>query len=430
MDLDLLNLPIIDFHSHLSAKDIYNNRQFDTIENFLLNNDHYKWRLIKNGGFYLTDSYTPDSYTPEDFYVFYDSLKNVVQNPIKQWFNIEMNDIFGISNPLSYNKYELRDMLNLRLNDKKYIISDILNTYNVELIYTTDDPCDTLEYHRLVNSTHNTCVLPTYRADSLITINSNWIGYINKLAKVNAVDKPTNATQLQILVEESIKRFYDAGSELIDISLSEIPRDLIPTPYLYSNVITRKLNGFSTSVEETESIQRWLIRVIIETANKYKMVVQLHLGAQRNNDINAYTKFGEDIGNDSIGNSLNIKLLTEILNLVVDQKYILYNSNPSDMYALVTLADSFGDNVKIGPPWWFLDNSKYINEFISTFDSISVFGSFIGMTTDSRSFASISRHHWFRSIVLKYLNKYCTDDEKSYLATKIFYTNPKTFLNV
>lgn len=426
MNSDLISLPIIDFHSHLSAEDIYRHKDYDTIEDFLLTNDHYKWRIIKNSGY---DFIPSDSYRPIDFYNFYDSLKNTARNSVKEWFNLEMNEILNISNPLSYTKYDLREIANKSLHKNQ--IERIINKYNVEVIYTTDDPCDILQYHQLINSNKSKLtVLPTFRADPLVMINSNWVNYISKLAEVNSVEKPANATQLKMLVEKSIKRFRDVGSRLIDISLSEIPWDLVPTPYLYSNVLARKLNGFSTSVEETQSIQRWMIRIIIEAANKYQMVVQLHLGAQRNNDTNAYTKFGKDIGNDSIGNSLNVNLLAEILNYVDNQKFILYNSTPSDTYKLITLADSFGDNVKVGPPWWFLDNAKNVSEFISTLDNISVLGSFIGMTTDSRSFASLSRHHWFRRIVLEYLNKYCTEDETKYIAEKIFYTNPKTFLNV
>jgi len=425
----VINLPVIDFHSHLSAEEIYNSVQHKTISNFLLTEDHYKWRLIKNNGF----NFSPrKNYTKKDFFVFYDSIKNTINNPVKEWFILEMEDILNIKFPLSYDKNTLWDIANDALKIDQ--IKNIIELYNIELIYTTDDPCGNLYYHKKINNSSNfkIKVLPTYRADLLFEINDyTWLKYIQNLSKINNIKYPTNTKELLNLINISLKRFNKLGSKLTDISLSELPKLTKSYEEIENDINLLLKRGIIKGGEETkQNIQRWMLFNFITLVNKNKMIIQLHLGPKRNNSTINFDKYGKNIGCDSIGNSIDINILSNILNETefLNQKFILYNSNPTDTYKLITLADSF-NNIKVGPPWWFLDNKKNIKEFIYTFDSISVLGSFIGMTTDSRAFSSLSRHKWFREIVIDYLINNTDDiEEIKNIAEKIFYKNIYNFL--
>jgi glucuronate isomerase len=43
-------LPIIDFHNHLSPKQIAEDHQFDNLGQLWLDGDHYKWRAMRYNG--------------------------------------------------------------------------------------------------------------------------------------------------------------------------------------------------------------------------------------------------------------------------------------------------------------------------------------------------------------------------------------------
>ena len=43
-------LPIVDYHSHLSARDIAEDRQYNNLTEAWIDTDPYKWRLMRTAG--------------------------------------------------------------------------------------------------------------------------------------------------------------------------------------------------------------------------------------------------------------------------------------------------------------------------------------------------------------------------------------------
>lgn len=431
----LLSLPIIDYHSHLSAKDILENRKWESPTEWFLAEDHYKWRVIRTA----TGEFKPHPkhFTFYHFDKFLDTLELMADNPVKTWFKLELKLIFGIDD-FDFKFRSRKDQFNKikKKLEKDSIIPELLSKFNVETIYTTDDPTGDLEAHSKLKGNISTEVLPTFRVDGIFDFSNmtNWKNYIKKLVeRVSFHGWPKNYNELERVLSQSLTRYISIGSRLIDISLPSIHKTRLSFKAC-GEILNQVLTGEKTTLSENEikDIQYYLLLVIMRIANSKDMIVQLHLGPIRNVSSSMKSLFGKDIGCDTIGNGLDFEGLGDFLDDVerhfLNQKMIIYNSNPNDLYPLITMVDSFGPNIKIGPPWWFLDNEKMIREFLDAIDSISVLGSFIGMTTDSRSFGALVRHLWFREIVIDHLYYKCSMEEIENICTKIFYKNAKEFI--
>jgi glucuronate isomerase len=141
-------------------------------------------------------------------------------------------------------------------------------------------------------------------------------------------------------------------------------------------------------------------------------VMQLHLGALRNNNTRMLQALGQDTGFDSIGDFGIALPLAKFLDRLNSNnklsKTVIYNINPRDNELIASMIGNFQDGsspgkIQYGPAWWFLDQKDGIEKQIAALSNMSLLSRFIGMTTDSRSFLSFPRHEYFRRILCKLL---------------------------
>jgi glucuronate isomerase len=406
--------PIIDFHCHLSPSMIADDRKFMNITEAWLEGDHYKWRAMRTNG--IDEKYcTGKASDAEKFGKWAETVPVTVGNPLYHWTHLELARYFNIFELLSPSTaagiYENTSAL---LQTQEFSIRSLLKKMNVEVVCTTDDPADTLEYHRKLKGTFDIIILPTWRPDNAIRTDDpvKFKAYIEKLSQASGIDIRDFATLIEAL-ENRHGYFHDMGARSSDHGLDRF----FFTSFSASEadkILKKILKGDELSSEENEKYKAAVMTELCRMNHKRGWTQQFHVGALRNNNSRMFRLLGPDTGWDSIGVPQDAYKMSRFLNSLdeTDQlaKTILYNLNPADNEMMVTMAGNFNDGtravkVQYGPAWWFLDQKNGMEKHIRDLASLGLMRRFIGMVTDSRSFLSYPRHEYFRRLVCNYVGE-------------------------
>ncbi len=415
------NQPIIDFHCHLSPAMIADDRQFDNLTQAWLEGDHYKWRAMRTNGIdekYCTGN-VPDI---EKFRKWAETVPVAAGNPLYHWTHLELARYFGIYNLLSPKTAdEIYAKTSEMLKTKEFSIRSLLRKFKAEVICTTDDPSDTLEYHKKLQSSFEILVLPTFRPDNVIKTDDpvRFSAYIEKLGKSANREIKDFETLIEVL-DERHNFFHQMGGRLSDHGLDRFYFTTF-TPTEADRIFKKLLKGEHISEEESEKYRTAAMTELCRMNHKRGWTQQFHVGALRNNNSRAFRLLGPDTGWDSIGAPQDAFRMSGFLNSLDDtaqlSKTILYNLNPADNEMLITMAGNFNDGstavkVQYGAAWWFLDQKTGMEKHIRDLSSFGLMRRFVGMVTDSRSFLSYPRHEYFRRVVCNFVGE---EVEKGYI---------------
>ena len=430
-------LPIIDYHCHLSPKEIAENRRVINMGELFLKHDHYKWRIMRSNG--IDEAYITGDRPYFDKFIKYAScMPYSIGNPILHWTHLELKRYFGVDEFLKQdNAPKIWNDVELYLKENDLTPQKIIKNSNVEILCTTDDPADDLKHHiELANSDYSVKVLPTFRPDKILNIeNQEFIKYISDIG-VNTFD------DLLVWFDERVRYFDENGCKLADYSLEKIPLVNTQSP---SKIFQKRINGEVISNYECSCFKYHLIQHCVKLYSELGWTMQLHIGALRNNNTKKYNLLGADSGFDSI-NDINIaEDLSNLLDSFEAQnvlpKTIIYNLNPKDNYVIGTMIGNFQDvttpsKIQFGSAWWFNDQKSGIEAHIESLASLGLLGRFIGMLTDSRSLLSYTRHEYFRRILCNLIGVWVDrglypKDEIMLRMTveNICYNNAKTYLD-
>ena len=441
-------LPIIDYHNHLSPKEIAENKKFENLTDIWLKGDHYKWRAMRALG--VNEKFITGSSTDEEkFTAWANVFPQTVRNPLFHWSQMELKNYFGIDEYLNDKSAKaIYKTASGMLQKNTHCTQSLLNKYKVELVGTTDDPCDDLTFHKKISeSNFNAKVLPTFRPDKIFNIadRNQFINYIRLLEKASGI-KILNISDLLAALEKKINYFHKHGCRIADHGLATMPSQITFTSALekeFSQFVQGKnKNTFSNPDRFVGAILFSLCKMY----HKKGWVQQFHLGPIRNNNTRIMGLVGVDAGTDSIGDYPQAVHLSQFLN-ALDQrdqlaKTILYNINPADNEVFATMCGNFNDGslkgkVQFGSGWWFLDQKQGMESQLNALSNMGLIATFIGMTTDSRSFLSYSRHEYFRRILCNLLgvdmeNGLIPNDEKwiGEIVQNISYYNAKSYFNI
>jgi glucuronate isomerase len=399
--------PILDYHCHLSPKDIAENRRFNNLHEIWLEGDHYKWRAMRANG--VSERYITGDATPrEKFWAWARTVPYTLRNPLYHWTHLELQRYFGITDLLDEGSGpSLWERANAALA-ADLTTHGILKKFGVEVVCTTDDPTDDLRYHcSIARSNLSTQVFPAFRPDKALAIGTSeftaWIGKLSAAANVDIRD-------LNGLLDALRKRhdeFHSLGCRLSDHGLDycvAIPcSDQTAAP-----IFAKAMQSKVISEEELSQFASFMMLFFARLDAEKGWTKQLHLGALRNVNFAARQAIGADSGYDTVGDFPQIGPLAAYLDLLAREnalpRMILYNNNPRDTFAFATLIGSFqsGDEpgkIQYGSAWWFLDQKEGITAQINALSDVGLLSRFIGMVTDSRSFMSYPRHEYFRRIL-------------------------------
>ena len=442
----LAHLPIIDYHNHLSPKAIAKNTSYDTLTDIWLTGDHYKYRAMRAWG--VPEKFISGSATKEQkFLAWADCMPNTLRNPLFHWSHMELKNSFGINEYLNKNNaLAIYKNANKQLQKKALSTRGILASYKVELVGTTDDPCDNLQYHKLLQK-ETLKMLPSFRPDQIFKIQDkqSFMQYLQQLEKAANCKIKTIADLLGAL-EQRVNYFHENGCRIADHGLNNMPSSLSFTKELdiaFTQFVQNKKDLHFSMADNFVGV---VLLALSKMYYKKGWVQQFHLGPIRNNNTRLQEKLGFDAGADSIGDYTQAKTLSHFLNTLDSKgelcKTIVYNSNPADNEVFATLCGNFNESgirgkVQFGAAWWFLDQKDGIEKQINAISNMGLVSTFIGMTTDSRSILSYSRHEYFRRVICNLFAKdmlagLLPNDEKwvGEIVKNISYFNAKSYFNL
>ncbi|HKJ89986.1 MAG TPA: glucuronate isomerase [Oceanipulchritudo sp.] len=407
--------PIIDYHCHLSPKDVADDRQFANLFEIWLQGDHYKWRIMRANG--VAEKYcTGDASPKEKFIAFAGTLPECLRNPMYHWCHLELKRYFDINTTLGPETAEaIWEEANAKLADPSMSASGILRKFKVSVLCTTDDPTDSLEHHKAISEAGGgTRVYPTFRPDKALGLAdvSSWNGWVDRLEELSGESCQTLGGMMAAL--KSRHDFFHAmGGRLSDHGL-ETCYDDFPAESEAEAIYAKARGGQSVTSREHRQLASFLMEYSGRLDAEKGWVKQLHLGAMRNVNDKLYADLGPDVGGDSIGDFEQGRALGNYLGRLAEKgtlpKTILYNLNPRDNYLFASMIGNFqGDGIpgkmQFGSGWWFLDQKEGMTWQINALSNLGVLGRFVGMLTDSRSFMSYCRHEYFRRLLCEIIGE-------------------------
>lgn len=405
--------PIVDYHNHLSPKDIAENRQFDNLTEIWLEGDHYKWRAMRMNG--VPEKYCTGKIDPlEKFMAWAKTVPHTLRNPLYHWTHLELKNYFGVYELLNEKTApEIYNRCSDQLKKPASRVQELLKRMNVALIGTTDDPVDSLAYHiQFAKSAPSFKMIPTFRPDKAYTTHDSetYNQYLDVLAEVVSIPIQSFEDLLAALITR-IDFFDRMGCRASDHGLEFL---YFEEDALKSAVpIFRKIRqGGTLSVAEQLTLRCAILLELSKCYHQKNWVQQFHLGALRNNSARMMKTLGPDMGFDSIGDFSQAKHMALYFNALdtTNQlaRTILYNLNPADNEVFATMLGNFSDGsipgkMQWGSGWWFLDQKDGMEKQLNTLSNMGLLSHFIGMVTDSRSFLSFPRHEYFRRILCNLL---------------------------
>ena len=438
------DLPVIDYHCHLDPAAIASNKRFRNITDLWLGGDHYKWRLMRHNG--VPESHiTGDAPDSEKFAAFCATIERAIGSPVFHWAHMEMKTYFGYDAPITAAKAgELFDICNSYIEKDDFNVHSLLKSSNVEWLATTDDPADNLEHHIKIktdNAPGVPKVLPAVRPSNVLDLDKpTFAAYITKLGDMAGI-KITDFDSLKAALENRVEFFHQFGCRISDHALDPPVFDLCQKDA--EAALKKALNGETPTWPEIDAYKTAVMVFMGAQYAKRDWVMQLHMGAQRNNNTRMFRQLGPDVGFDSMSDANFSLPLNRLLDTMEQNdalpRTVLYALNPTADDMLVTTIGNFaGRGIKgrmqWGSAWWFNDTKPGMEKHLITLANNGMLANFIGMLTDSRSFISYPRHDYFRRILANQLGKWAEDGEfprnmdlLCQIAADIAYNNVKEY---
>ena len=403
------DLPIIDYHCHLSPKMIAEDYKFRNAYDLFLGGDHYKWRQMRTNG--VDEKYiTGDGDEYEKFLAFAKTVPLLIGNPLYHWTHLELKRYFDIDELLNEESCErIWNRVNEGLAKDEFSARNLIKRSNVEVICTTDDPADTLEYHAALKD-FPTKILPTFRPDKAVEIGKEtFIPYIKAIGV-------KSYGELALWMKSRIAYFDSFGCRLSDHALEYVPFAIGDAEAAFN----KRMAGGELTECEIDAFKTEMLKVCATEYTRLGWTMQLHIGALRNNNRRMYEKLGPDTGFDSINDLCIAEKLSAFMdNLEYDDclpKTILYTLNPKDNYVLGTMLGNFqkaptAGKIQFGSGWWFNDQRDGMVAQMTALANLGMLARFVGMLTDSRSFVSYPRHEYFRRILCNLIGEWVENGE-------------------
>ena len=440
------DLPIIDYHNHLSPRQVAENHRFENITEAWLDGDHYKWRAMRALG--IREKYITGDAEPRDkFNKWASVVPQTLRNPLFHWSQLELLRYFKIEdylNPQSAEK--IFHIVNEQLQQPTHHVSGLLDLMQVQVACTTDDPLDNLVHHQAFRqSASNLLLLPAFRPDKAYAVEDPkaYFEYLQTLEHVSGIALNSFADLLSAL-DNRIDYFHRNHCRLADHGLEFMPY-AAGSGFEIDTIFKKLMNQEALFEDEAAFYRFQVLQHLCKSYHKHGWVQQFHLGALRNTNRRMLKELGTDSGFDTIGDFMQAPSLSKFLSALdeTDQlaKTILYNLNPADNAVFAAMCGNFNNSdikgkVQWGSAWWFLDQKDGMEDQLNTLSNLGLLSNFVGMLTDSRSFLSFPRHEYFRRILCNLIGKDVEEgllpkDEKwmGSLVADICYNNAKEYFN-
>ncbi len=439
--------PVLDYHCHINPKEIAEDRQFENITQVWLGGDHYKWRFMRSCG--IDEKYiTGDASDYEKFCCWAECLGKAIGNPLFHWSHLELQRYFGYNGVLNKKTAdEVWNLCNEKLQQPSMSVRNLIKQSNVTLICTTDDPIDTLEWHKAIaeDATFDVKVLPAWRPDKAMNIEKpEYLDYLDKLAEVTGVSEIVTFAALKDALKKRMEFFASMGCNVSDHALEYVMYYPASDDEI-EEIFLKRLNKMVITRDEEMKFKTAFMLFVGREYHKLDWAMQLHYGCKRDNNTLRYQQMGPDTGYDCINNYAPSAQMADFLNALITTnelpRTIIYSLNPNDNQAIGTILGCFQDSTAVGKiqqgsAWWFNDHKVGMQDQMISLANLGNLSGFVGMLTDSRSFLSYTRHEYFRRILCNLIGNWVENGEfpedydiLSEIVTNISYNNAKKYFN-
>lgn len=412
------NMPIFDYHCHLSEKQILENKRFNDVCEVWLGGDHYKWRLMRNFG--VSENLITGNASNHDKFVAYcKTLATAFGNPLYHWSQLELKEFFNCE--LEINEENAETIWNwcndyIALND--ITPQKLIEQSNVKHIFTTNEVFDDLStFEEIKKKGYKFTVTPAFRADKMMNIEAE--KYNDFIAILESKTKKINTFgDFEAAIADRLEEFIKVGTVASDIAVERVCE--VPERRVAEEAFDERRNGKTLTQVQVDAFKGYMTYYLMKLYASRNIRTELHVGAMRNNNSAMLAKLGLDTGFDSISEDNSIRNMSRLFDKLNDEnalpRTIIFNLNPKMNAEIMTLIGCFQSDeargkIQYGPAWWFLDNKVGMYKHLDDLTATGHLGAFVGMLTDSRSFLSYPRHHYFRRILCNYLGKMMENGE-------------------
>ena len=439
-------MPIFDYHCHINPQEIAEDKEYENITQLWLYGDHYKWRGMRTNG--VAEKYcTGNASDWEKFEKWAETVPHTLRNPLFHWTHLELKKFFGIDKVLSpATAREIWEECNAKLQTPEYSCRGIIKMANVHTICTTDDPVDSLEYHRAIKADgFETAVLPAWRPDKAMAVENatTYNAYLSELEEAANINIKSFGDLMDAL-DDRHEFFHLNGCRLSDHGVETVLAEDYTEAEIEKIFIKVRKGGELTN-EEVVKFKSCMLYEFGIMDHSRGWTQQFHIGALRNNNTRLFKKLGADVGFDSIGDFDIARPLSRLLDRLDMEnklsKTILYNLNPRDNELIATMIGNFQDGsvpgkMQFGSGWWFLDQKDGMEKQMQALSNLGLLSRFVGMLTDSRSYLSYTRHEYFRRTLCNLLGNDVENGEIPYdmellgsMVENICFNNAKAYFN-
>ncbi len=440
--------PVLDYHCHINPKEIAEDRKFENITQVWLGGDHYKWRFMRSSG--VDERFiTGDAPDKDKFFKWAECVGKAVGNPLFHWSHLELQRYFGYNGVLNKNTAEeVWNLCNAKLADASMSVRNLIKQSNVTLICTTDDPIDTLEWHKKIaeDTTFDVKVLPAWRPDKAMNIEKpDFLDYLDKLAVAADMTEISSFAALKDALRNRMDFFASMGCNVSDHALEYVM--YVPaTEDEIESIFLKRLNKMEITRTEELMFKTAFMLFVGKEYDRLDWAMQLHYGCKRDNNTLMYEKLGPDTGFDCINNYAPSAEMANFLNALITEntlpRTVIYSLNPNDNQAIGTILGCFQDSTAVakiqqGSAWWFNDHKTGMQDQMISLANLGNLSGFVGMLTDSRSFLSYTRHEYFRRILCNLLGNWVENGEfpadmsiLEEIVTDISYNNAKRYFKL
>ena len=412
------NMPIFDYHCHLSEKQILENKRFNDVCEVWLGGDHYKWRLMRNFGV-SENLITGDASNHDKFVAYCKTLATAFGNPLYHWSQLELKEFFNCE--LEINEENAETIWNwcndyIALND--ITPQKLIEQSNVKHIFTTNEVFDDLStFEEIKKKGYKFTVTPAFRADKMMNIEAE--KYNDFIAILESKTKKINTFgDFEAAIADRLEEFIKVGTVASDIAVERVCE--VPERRVAEEAFDERRKGKTLTQVQVDAFKGYMTYYLMKLYASRNIRTELHVGAMRNNNSAMLAKLGLDTGFDSMSEDNSIRNMSRLFDKLNDEnalpRTIIFNLNPKMNAEIMTLIGCFQSDeargkIQYGPAWWFLDNKVGMYKHLDDLTATGHLGAFVGMLTDSRSFLSYPRHHYFRRILCNYLGRMMENGE-------------------
>ena len=435
------DLPIISPHGHVPPQWLSEDIPFSDPTSLLITPDHYVNRMLHSHGVELSalgvaQEIMTEQQSRDAFRILCSHWSAYRGTPVRYWLDDQLAGIFGVKvRPSAETADQIYDQIARCLDSPEFKPRALYEKFKIEVIATTDDPCDDLAAHQFLrdDETWKGRVIPTFRPDKYLEpAQPNWNADVDRLAEVSGID--TGDYDGYIAAMESRRQYFkDNGAVSSDHSHLDAhtdPLEVAEAERIYASA--RK--GEVTEVEAT-ALRRHLVSEMARMACDDGLVMTLHPGVRRNHHMATFEKYGADVGTD-----IPVQMeFTDALRPMLNR----YGTHPNFQLVIFTLDETvfsrevgplagFYPSIFAGVPWWFIDAPEAIRRFRGAITESAGFAKTSGFIDDTRAFCSIpARHDMSRRLDAGFVAHLVAEhrlgeDEAMEVMHDLVVTNPRT----